>query len=78
MGDANGLGFELVLWGQGKLVLESGEFKPLYQGIPSNFLEGDNLNTQIEESVASGELKGVELFVFMDNLVFARVFNKGT
>ena len=30
MGDASGLGFGLVLWGQGKLVSESGEFNPLY------------------------------------------------
>ena len=42
MGDASGLGFGSVLWGQGKLVSESGEFTPLYQGISSNFLKEDN------------------------------------
>ena len=37
MGDASGLGFGLVLCGQGKLVSESGEFTILYQGRLSNF-----------------------------------------
>ena len=78
MVDASGLGFGSVLWGQGKLVYESGGFNPLYQGISSNFLDEDNLTTRIEESVASRELKGVELFVFTDNLVFESVFYKGT
>ena len=34
---AIGLGFGSVLWGQGKLVSESGEFTPFYQGRSSNF-----------------------------------------
>ena len=54
MGDASGLGFGLVLWGQGKIVSESGEFTPLYQGKSSKFREGDNLKTWIEGSVSSG------------------------
>ena len=66
MGDASGLGFGSVLWGQGKLVSESGKFTPLYQGGYWNFIEGVNLTTRIEEIVASWELKGVELFVFTD------------
>ena len=37
MGYASGLGFGSVLWVQGKLVSESGEFIPLYQGRSSNF-----------------------------------------
>ena len=78
MGDASGLGFESVLWGQGKLVSESGEFTSLYQGISSNFREGDNLTTKIEEIMASEELKGVELFVFKDELVFEKLFYEGT
>ena len=78
MVDASGLGFGLMIWGEEKLVLESGEFTPLYQGISSNFIEGGNLTTQIEESVASGELKGVELFVFTDNVMFESVFYKGS
>ena len=55
MGYTSGLGFGLVLWGQGKRVSESGEFTPLYQGRSSNVWEGDNLTTQIEETVASGK-----------------------
>ena len=35
MGEASGLGSGSVLLGQGKLVSESGEFTPLYQGISS-------------------------------------------
>ena len=59
MGDKSGLEFGLVLWGQGRLVSESGEFTSLYQGRSSNFRKGDNLTTRMEESVASGELKDV-------------------
>ena len=32
MGDARGLGFGSVLWGQGIMISESGEFTLLYQG----------------------------------------------
>ena len=78
MGDSSGLGFGFVLWSQWKLIYESGEFTSLYQGISSNFQEGDNLTIRIKESVESGELKGVELFALTDNLVFERVFYKGT
>ena len=35
MVDASGLGFGLVIWGHGKMVSESGEFTPMYQGISS-------------------------------------------
>ena len=59
MGDTSGVEFGLVLWGQGRLVSESGEFTSLYQGRFSNFQKGDNLTTRMEESVASGELKDV-------------------
>ena len=44
----------------------------------SNFQGGDNLITQIEESVDSGDSKVTKLFVFTDNLVFESVFYKGT
>ena len=44
IGYTSGLGFGLVLWGQGKMLSESGEFPPLYQGRSSNFQEGDNLH----------------------------------
>ena len=54
MGDDSALGFGLVIWGQGKMVSKSGEFTPLYQGRSSHFVEGGNLTTRIEESVASG------------------------
>ena len=37
MGDAIGLGFGSVLWRQGRLSSESGEFYPLYEGRSSNF-----------------------------------------
>ena len=37
VGDASVLGLWSVLWGQGKLVSESGEFTPLYQGRSSKF-----------------------------------------
>ena len=67
-----------MIWGQGKMVSKSGEFTPLYQGRSSHFVEGGNLTTRIEESVDSGDLKDVELFVFTDNLVFDHVFYKGT
>ena len=67
-----------MLWGQWKLISESGEFTSLYQGISSNFQEGDNLTIRIKESVESGELKGVELCALTDNLVFESVFYKGT
>ena len=76
MGYASGLGFGSVFWGQRKLVSESVEFTPLYQGISSSFWEGDNLTTRIEESMDSGELKGVKLFVFTNNLVFESVLYK--
>ena len=36
------------------------------------------LMLRIEQSVASGELKDVELYVFTDNLVFDSLFYKGT
>ena len=78
MVDASGLGFGLVLWSQEQLVSESGKFTPLYQGRSSNFLEGVNLTNNIEESVASGELTGVDFSVFTDNLVFESLFYKGT
>ena len=44
----------------------------------SNFQEGDNLTTQIEEIMVSGKLKGVELFVFTESLVFENILYKGT
>ena len=62
MGDASGLGFGSVLWGQVKMVSESLEFTSLYQGSSSNFLEGDTLTTWIEYRVGGGELKDVEFF----------------
>ena len=37
MGDASGLGLSYVLWRQGRLSSESGEFCPLYQGSLSIF-----------------------------------------
>ena len=40
MGDASGLGFGSVMWSQSRLVLETREFTPLYQGRSSNFREG--------------------------------------
>ena len=77
MVEASGLGFCLVLWVQENLVNEPEEFTPLYQGRSKIFLEGDNLTTRIEESVANGELKDVELFVSVDNLVSESVFYNG-
>ena len=77
MVDASGLVFGLVFWRQGKLVSESGEFTPLYQGRLSNFWEGGKLTTKIDDSMASEESRGVELLVFTDNLVFESVFYKG-
>ena len=44
MGDARGVGFGYVLWGQGRIISYSGEFTLLYQGRSSNFQEGDNLS----------------------------------
>ena len=46
-------GFSYVLWGQGRLSPESGEFCTLYQGSSSNFREGDNLTTRVEQIVSS-------------------------
>ena len=43
VGDASGLGFGSVMWYQSRLVSESGEFTPLYQGRYSNFREGEKL-----------------------------------
>ena len=37
MGDASGTGFGSVLWGRGRLSLESGEFCNLYHGRSPNF-----------------------------------------
>ena len=45
MKDVSGLVFGSVLWGQRKMVSESGEFTPLYQGKYSKFQVGDNLTT---------------------------------
>ena len=39
---------------------------------------GDNLTSQIEQSVAIREMQDVEPFVFTDHMVFERVFYKGT
>ena len=44
----------------------------------SNFREGDNLITQIEESVDTGDSKVTKLFVFTDNLVSESLFYKVT
>ena len=56
MGDARGVGFVSVVWGQGRLILESGEFTPLYQVRSSKFWEVDNLTPFIEQSVSRKEL----------------------
>ena len=47
MGYASGLGFDLVLWFQTKLVLEAREFTPLYKGGPSDFRDVYNLTELI-------------------------------
>ena len=78
MGDASGLGFGLVMWRQRILASESGEFCTFYQGRQSNFREEYNLKIRIEQSVSSGELQDVELFVFANNMVFESVYYKGT
>ena len=57
--------------------LEAGYLTPIYQGRSSNFREGYNLTEIIERSVAEGDMKDLELFVFIDNLVFDSVFYKG-
>ena len=36
------------------------------------------MTEQIERSVEQGDLENVELFIFVGNLVFDRVFYKGT
>ena len=77
MSDASGLGFGSVLWGKSILSSNSGEFCPLYQGRSPNFQEGKNLTTKIDQSVASGELHDVELFVFTKNMVFRAYITKG-
>ena len=59
MGYASWLGFGSVLWGKGRIISESGEFTPLYQERSSDGLEGDNLTSRKEQSVARGELKDV-------------------
>ena len=56
MGYAIGIGFVSVLWGQGRMVSDSGEFTPLYQGSSSNFWEGNNLTSWIKNNVYRGEL----------------------
>ena len=43
MGNASGVGFGYMLWGQGIMILSSGEFTLLYQGRSSNVREGNNL-----------------------------------
>ena len=53
---------------------ESLKFTSLYQGRYSNFQEGDNLTTQVEDIVDSREIKEVELFVLTDELVFESLF----
>ena len=78
MGDASGFGFGSVMWGQGRISSESGDFYPLYQVRLSNFREGDNLTTGIKQSVASGELQDVELFIFKENMVFENMYYKET
>ena len=44
----------------------------------SNIQEVDNLTSHIEHSAAIVELQDVEMFVFIDNLVFVSVFYKRT
>ena len=78
VGDSSVLGFGLVVWSQRRLLLEAREFTPPYQGRSYNFIEEGNLTEQIERSVEQGDLENVELFIFVGNLVFDRVFYKGT
>ena len=47
MRDSSGLGFGLIMWSQIRLLLESGEFNPIYQMTYSNFTEGENLTERI-------------------------------
>ena len=77
MGDASEVDCGSVLWGQGRIISQSGESTPLYQGRSSNVWKGDNLTSRMEHSVSNGEIQVVELFVFIDNLVFKSVFTRG-
>ena len=47
MGYASGICFGSVFWGQERIILESQEFTPLYQGRSSIFQEGNNLTSRI-------------------------------
>ena len=49
-----------------------------YEAITSNLLGGDNFIRRTEHIVAAGYMKGVEMFVFTDNMVFERNLYKGT
>ena len=42
MGYVSGLGFVSVMWSQRRLVSEAGYFTHMYQGISSNYIEGEN------------------------------------
>ena len=68
---SSGFGFGSVIWGQEGV-------SPLYPVMLSKHLEGVNLNTRIEKSVARGEQRDVELFGFAENLAFERFYYKGT
>ena len=77
-GDASGSGFgtALVMKGRG-ILYESGMWTQEYAEESSNFREAENLVIRLEKVVREGEMRGREVFLFTDNLVFESTYYKG-
>jgi hypothetical protein len=80
-GDASGEGFGTSLWYTGSTGVDTeyGEWTKEFSSQSSNEREMYNLVLKIEEMFREGGLhKGIELFVFTDNVVTERAFYRGS
>ena len=81
-GDASGSGFGSELTGpdsDGRLSIlyESGTWKERWREESSNFREAGNLVCRVEGLALEGAVKGQELYLLTDNIVFKSTFYKG-
>ena len=77
LGDASDSGFGSALIGPLGILYESGAWRREWTEESSNFREADNLVRRIERLVADGTIRGQEIFLFTDNMVFEGTFYKG-
>ena len=81
-GDASGCGFGSGLIGpdsegQWSILYESGMWKDQWREESSNFREADNLVRRVESLAREGAIRGQELYLLTDNIVFESTFYKG-